>query len=86
MRNRVGRFFKDVTEDIIRHYGGDSQTVRGVVLLSEEHVRELGVVAYEVAKLPCFRRWNKAGLYHVAESASEEISLRVICLCHLLMP
>lgn len=83
--NGTGRLSKDVTEDIVKLEVGDSQTVLGAVLLSGEHVRELGAVAHQVAELPYFRRWDKAGLYHVAhEEVADPLCILAVGLITLL--
>ena len=74
-----------ITEDIIKLEVGDSQTVQGAVLLPGEHVRELGAVAHQVAELPYFRRWDKAGLYHVAhEEVADPLCILAVSLIALL--
>lgn len=64
--NGAGRLSKDITEDIIKLQVGDSQAVLCAVLLSREHVGELGAVTHQGAELADLRGRDKAWLYHAA--------------------
>ena len=55
VRDRSGRFTKDITKNIIQFQIGNGQTVLGTVLFTGQHICKIGSVTNQVTQLTNLR-------------------------------